>query len=31
VTRAGMFANWDRHATDRARAGDKHVFANEIE
>ncbi len=31
VTRAGMFADRDRHATDRARAGDEDVFADEVE
>jgi hypothetical protein len=31
VTRAGMFANRDGHATDRPRAGDEHIFADKIE
>ena len=31
MTRAGAFANRNRHATDRACAGDEHVFSDEIE
>ena len=29
--RAGHFGDRHRHASDRARAGDEHVFADEIE
>src|SRR5207237_9955406 len=31
VTRAGVFADRNRHAADRAGTGDEHVFADEIE
>src|SRR5205085_11698534 len=31
VTRAGLFADRNSHATDRAGAGDEHIFADEIE
>ena len=31
VARAGMFADRNGHATDRSRAGDEHIFADQIE
>src|SRR5207302_605223 len=31
VTRAGVFADRNRHAADRAGAGDEHVFTDEID
>ena len=31
VTRAGSFANRDRHAADWSRAGDEHIFTDQIE
>ncbi len=31
VARAGTFADWNGHATDRPRAGYEHIFANQIE
>ena len=29
--RARHLGDWHRHATDRARAGDEHVFADQVE